>query len=131
MTVLAAEEMPVDAPVLQKLMRAAVYTAECTETLAAELVSEVNRVLAATALPRERKKDGKAVSYDLRPMIYGLWVEEQAGGRAVVRMELRAHSQGARPARHQVLRELGVDPAGCLITRSRLLLNGDAVAGQR
>jgi hypothetical protein len=59
------------------------------------------------------------VEYDLRPLIYSL---EVAGSDPVaIRMRLRSDAQGAGRA-DEVLREMGLDPADCSITRIGLVL---------
>jgi radical SAM-linked protein len=120
--VLEVREVRLDAPVVQKLLRAAEYRALCPGDLdAADVGREVERALAAETLPRERKKERSTVAYDLRPMIHRLRAERCEGTGPAVLMELRTDTQGAgRP--DEVLRELGIDPADCQITRLRLVL---------
>ncbi len=116
-------EVPADAPPIQRLIHAAEYSVRCPAGILDALIVETGRVLAASSLPRDRARDGKVVEYDLRPMIRALEAGEEAG-HPVVRMRLRADAQGAGRA-DEVLRELGLDPADCQITRTRLLLAGD------
>ena len=116
-------EVPVDAPPIQRLIHAAEYTALCPAGTLDALTVEAGRVLAAASLPRGRAREGKVVEYDLRPMIQALEAGEEAG-HPVVRMRLRADAQGAGRA-DEVLRELGLDPADCRVTRTRLLLAED------
>lgn len=120
--VLGVEEIPADAPAIQRSLMAAEYRVLCSrETQEEPVRREAERILAAGSLVRERAKEGKAKRYDLRPMIRALQVEPAADGRAAVRMELRTDAQGAgRP--DEVLREMGLDPADCEITRLRLIL---------
>lgn len=120
LSVLKVAEAPVDAPPIQRSLQAAEYTAHCPVGTLDGLSAEIGRVLAATSLPRGRAKEGRIVEYDLRPMIQALRLEED-GGYPVIIMRLRADAQGAGRA-DEVLRELGLDPADCLITRTRLLL---------
>ena len=114
-------EVPTDAPAIQRLIHAAEYTAHCPPGTLDALIVEAGRVLTASSLPRDRARDGKVVEYDLRPMIQALEVGE-GDGYPVVRMRLRADAQGAGRA-DEVLRELGLDPADCRITRTRLVLS--------
>lgn len=125
MQVRRVEEIPETAPVMQRLMAAAEYRALCpVSTSGEELLRGVERMLSAGNLPRRRTRDGKSLSYDLRPMIRALKVDPTVEGRPVLWMELRSDAQGAgRP--DEVLRELGLDPADCSITRVRLLLAED------
>lgn len=120
----AVEDVPQDAPALQRMVQAGEYRVECPRGILVEQLRRgVERLLVADSLPRERAREGKARSYDLRPMIRDLAAGEGADGRPVVRMLLRTDAQGAgRP--DEVLREMGLDPADCQITRTRLLLLG-------
>ncbi len=117
------QEFPLDAPTLQRSLRAAEYVARCPQEVSEEqLHHQAERLLAAAQLIRERKKESKVQSYDLRPMIHVLEVNCDLAGYPVVRMTLRADAQGAgRP--DEVLREMGIDPAGCDITRTQLLMS--------
>ncbi len=115
------DEIPLEAPNLQKNLQAAEYRAVCPQVPEERLRSEAARVLGAETLMRERKKEARVQSYDLRPMIHALEVTLDREGRPGVRMELRNDAQGAgRP--DEVLREMGLDPADSDITRTRLLL---------
>ncbi len=117
----SVEEVPVDAPPLQRLLTASEYRVVCPSGISLDDVRRgAARLLAADSLPRERAKEGRVRSYDLRPMIRSLEAEN-GGGRPVLWMVLRADAQGAgRP--DEVLKEMGLDPADCEITRTRLLL---------
>lgn len=119
----SVDEVPVDTTALQKLVKNGEYVIVCPRGVDVEwLRRTADRLLAAESLPRERAKEGKKVrAYDLRPMIRELAVEEGIDGCPVIRMLLRTDAQGAgRP--DEVLREMGVDPADCRISRVRLLL---------
>lgn len=118
--VVGVVEVPVEAPPIQRSIYAAEYVALCPIGTLDALIVEVGRVLAAASLPRGRAREGKVVEYDLRPMIQAAEMAED-GERPVVRMRLRADAQGAGRA-DEVLRELGLDPADCQITRTHLLL---------
>lgn len=118
----SVEEVPPGAPVLQRILRAAEYVALCPrETDGGRLRNEAERLLSASSLPRERRTEERVRTYDLRPLIRRLEVVQDEVGRVQVKMQLKADTQGAgRP--DEVLREMGLDPAGCDITRTRLLL---------
>jgi len=120
--VMSVEEVPPGAPVLQRILRAAEYVALCpSETDGERLRHEAERLLSASSLPRERRTEDRVRTYDLRPLIQRLEVVQDEAGRVQVKMQLRADTQGAgRP--DEVLREMGIDPADCDITRTRLLL---------
>jgi len=115
------EEVPAEEPAIQRRMVAAEYLVVVPEGASPDaLRTEVGRVQAASSLPRERIREGATRSYDLRPMIHSVGVERCIDGRPLVRMTLRTDARGAgRP--DEVLRELGLDPAECRITRLRLL----------
>lgn len=117
------EDVPLDSVALQKVMQAAEYRILCPPDFSVErLKLAADRLIGAESLPRERAKEGKVKIYDLRPMIRDMAVEEDVNGGLVLRVLLRTDAQGAgRP--DEVLREMGIDPADCRITRTRLLLN--------
>jgi len=117
------EEVPIEAAGLQRRLRAAEYVAMCPSGLSDDrLRLEVHRILSAGSLVRSRKREGKVQEYDLRPMIRSLEMVQGPAGRLGIRMELRTDAQGAgRP--DEVLREMGLEPADCEITRLRLLLD--------
>lgn len=119
----AVEEVAAEAPALQRGLVAAEYRALCPGDASEEAARrEVARILSSSRLERERSKEGKVKRYDLRPMIRALSVDLDPEGRLLVRMELRTDAQGAgRP--DEVLREMGLDPADCQLTRTRLQLN--------
>lgn len=122
-SVLSVDEVRPDAPGVQKLLKAAEYRASLAGSSSAQAIrKEIERALAASNLPRERKKEGKIVRYDLRPMIHSLRLDEADASARVVYMELRTDTQGAGRA-DEVLRELGIEPADCAITRVRLILD--------
>lgn len=121
LAVLSVEEIPVDSPPVQRFLRAAEYHALAVGGDEDALRREAERIAAAESLPRQRLRDGRAQQYDLRPMIQELGVERSPEGDVLLRMRLRTDAQGAgRP--DEVLRELGLDPADCAITRTRLIL---------
>jgi radical SAM-linked protein len=120
--VVAIREVPVDAPPIQRSLYAADYEAVCPDGTPSEQVEiEVGRVRDAGSLPRTRGREGKAVAYDLRPLIHDLGVQ-MADGRLVVHMRLRTDALGAGRA-DEVVKELGIDPATCALVRTRLLLS--------
>ncbi len=119
------EELPADAPRLQHLLTGAEYVAVCPTGVSSDrLATEVRRVLEATSLPRRRSKEGRVQQYDLRPLVLDLRLH-LAGTTGVERialeMALRMGAQGSGRA-DEVLLELGLDPAECEITRTRLIL---------
>ncbi len=119
--VVSVEDISLEAPPLPRSLRAAEYVARCRVQAVEPLVAEARRVMDATTLRRQRLKESKSVEYDLRPMIREIGVEDDEG-TAVITMVLRADAQGAGRA-DEVLRELGLEPAECAITRTRLVLS--------
>ncbi|HEX2988998.1 MAG TPA: TIGR03936 family radical SAM-associated protein [Chloroflexota bacterium] len=119
--VVRVDEVPDTAPSMQRQLVGAEYVATCPPLSSVEaLRGETARMMGASALPRQRIKEGKARSYDLRPMIHSLEVQCADERPAVVKMDLRTDAAGAgRP--DEVLRELGIEPAECHITRTRLI----------
>ena len=105
-------------------VRAAEYRAVCPSAASGDdLEAAISRVLGAASLPRARVKETKNVRYDLRPLIRDLRLEK--GEPPTVFMTLRSDTQGAGRA-DEVLRELGLDPADCSLTRTRLVLEEEA-----
>ncbi len=108
-TLKEVKEVYLALPPLQSQVRFAEYVALPIEE--GELQGRIDRLLAAKAIPRERR--GK--EYDLRPLIDDLRLE----GRALW-MRLRQDAQGAgRP--DEVLEALGLERAGKAIHRTRLI----------
>jgi radical SAM-linked protein len=78
--------------------------------------ARVERVLAATELPQERR--GRR--YDLRPLIERLWLEQAGGGKVVLGMQLAARA-GATARPEAVLEALGMGGAFARYHRRRLM----------
>jgi len=124
--VLGIEEVDLRAPSLQSQMRAADYVVnlESSEPVTA-IQARIRELLAAPVLLRQRQHKGKLQSYDLRPLIQDLAVEQGAGaGQVTLRMHLQASPHGAgRP--DQVLEALGLALAAHTIERTRLYFEFD------
>jgi len=73
---------------------------------AEQIEALIERVLAATELPQERR--GR--QYDLRPLIERLWLERAAGGQVLLGMKLAARV-GATARPEAVLESLGMGGA--------------------
>ena len=88
------EEVPLDAPSMQSALRFATYEVQWDESLTREeLESRVQALLAQSEIPRpKRKKPGQ--TYNLRPLIETMTVEEDDAGRPRLRMVLAAGSRG-------------------------------------
>jgi radical SAM-linked protein len=98
-------------------------------------------LLAATTLPRERRREKKTTAYDLRPLILGLEVRASDGSGVTLAMRLR-HAPEAVGRPEEVVAALGEPPAPELpvalavrsIVRERVVMaddpDGPAVAAQ-
>jgi radical SAM-linked protein len=121
-TILEVWEVPLSAPNLQTITRSAEYEALLPESVpAGELAESIANLLAAAALPRERK--GKP--YDLRPLVETLLLveEDKGAGRLKMRLTLLPGQTG-RP--DEVLAELGFDPLDIRVERTAIHLAEDA-----
>ena len=83
-----------------------------------QIEARIERLLAATKLPRERR--GK--QYDLRPLVERLWLEgREAGSEAALGMQLAAR-EGATGRPEAVLDALGMGDAFARYQRRRLMM---------
>ncbi len=116
----SVEAIPLNSPALQSLVASAEYAVELLEPEAgADLPARLQRVLDAAALPRQRRKK----TYDLRPLIEGLSLE-QPDGTSLPRLQMRlAAREGATGRPDEVLLELGLEPAQARITRTSLIFS--------
>jgi hypothetical protein len=104
------------------------------------LAARIAELLAAQRWPRVRQREGRRIAYDLRPLVFDAWLDDEPGqpGQAMVEggaaaaperlgMVLRLDSGGAgRP--EEVAAALGVRAS--LIHRVRIGLEGDEAPGQ-
>lgn len=105
------------APTITVEVRSARYRVQLPRTLDPGTLGErVEQLLATPALPRQRR--GK--DYDLRPLVEELNVEVE-GERGALSMQL-ASREAATGRAEEVLDQLGIDPAECLIQRTELVL---------
>lgn len=72
---------------------------------ASELHARIGALLAAGTLPRERHRDGKRTTYDLRPLVRDLWLEPPAA-------DTGSRPAATSPARAQLGMILKLDPTG-------------------
>lgn len=94
LTILTVEEVPLEAPALQGLVRAAVYRVEAWAKDSPEAVEErLARLLAAPSLPRTHIKKGQM--YDLRPLIEAIDYRPSGEGHHTFSMKLRCGPQGS------------------------------------
>jgi radical SAM-linked protein len=110
-------EVPLNAPALQAELRWAEYlvTVETGEARD-QIEAQVQAILAAPALPRERR--GK--SYDLRPLMLALSVESIQVSRVQLAMRLRADAAAGTGRPDEVLAALGWGDAPAQIHRRKL-----------
>jgi radical SAM-linked protein len=121
-------EVPLAAPALPTQVTAAEYEAEVEiATLADQVQSRLDQLLATESLPRRMQREDKVRDYDLRPLVQRLWLAGRRQGAYVIGMRLQADPQGTgRP--DQVLDTLGMAGQVKNIERTRLLLRSDSVA---
>jgi radical SAM-linked protein len=113
-----AQPVPANDPALQNQVTSVEYRASLPDRLTeADLHASVEQLLQADSIQRSRR--GK--SYDLRPLVESLvLMSGGSAGRESLEMTL-ASREGATGRPEEVLLELGLDPAECLIQRTRLL----------
>jgi radical SAM-linked protein len=101
MRVVSADPLVERAPALQEAVTAVAWQVEVvredgTPVTTAELRAYVDVALGAAELPTERRRKGRLVIEDVRPVIRRLDVESRAEGTAVV-MELSTQPRSAKP----------------------------------
>lgn len=115
---LQAEIVPLSVPALQTRVDSTEYrTGVFSPEEWARITEYVASILLAETLPRERR--GK--TYDLRPLILGLFLIQEDDGGGYLEMHLRAR-EGATGRADEVLAALGLDPSSVSLTRLRLHL---------
>lgn len=111
------QEVPLGAPSLPVQVVAAEYAVTVETTVPAdEIRRRIEELLAAEALPRERR--GRP--YDLRPLILDLRLEAVRAGEGVLTMLLSAR-EGATGRPEEVLDALGLADSFLRITRRAIL----------
>jgi radical SAM-linked protein len=120
LSVSQVRQVELQEPPLQTRIVSAEYrvTVEWPAESAAQVESRVARLLAAKALPQERR--GKR--YDLRPLIERLWLEDADGSNVVLGMQLAARA-GATARPEAVLEALGMDSSFAQFHRQRLIVS--------
>ena len=120
--VTAAIEVELAAPSLQQQLSESVYEVELPDGGdVGALRRLVEALLAADSLPRERRrpKDTRPQSFDLRPLIQGMTVDETEHGAPRLRLRLvQSATQMGRP--DDVLAALGFDPLDAHVRRVAL-----------
>lgn len=121
------------APAAPAAVRAADYRVTAAGALAAAVRAAAANLLAAPSLRRERQREKRTTTYDLRPLLDRLevvaWDDGAPGGPAgILRMRLR-HAPEAVGRPEEVLAALAEVVGSCLETRSivreRVLLEGE------
>jgi len=112
------EEIPLQAPSLQKQLKASNYIITLLQH-SDELLEEIDKLLKTETFLRQRNHK----EYDLRPLILDIGLlPDDTFGRQQITMTLQAReSATGRP--EEVLLSLGIDPTTTLIHRQYLILN--------
>ncbi|HVC30990.1 MAG TPA: TIGR03936 family radical SAM-associated protein [Steroidobacteraceae bacterium] len=123
LSLLEAHEAPLGLPSIQSQMREAEYRVEVPPGVeAGALELKVRELLARETLPWRQQREREVRSYDLRPLIHDLRVQD-TGEHLVLLMRLQADSAAAgRP--DQVMAALGLESA-LVIERTRMILAGE------
>lgn len=116
----AVTEVDLQAPSLQSQMRAADYWATVAAAEpAAAIRARVQALLATPAVLRQRHHKGRLQTYDLRPLIQSIRVQDRGEGEKTLTMRLQASPQGAgRP--DEVLDALGLSVMAHRMERTKL-----------
>ena len=124
--VYGTEEIPIDSPSLQSLVRESEYlvTVPSGENggpgSLEQLEQAIDNLLEAETLPWEHRREKEVRRYDLRKQVHDLWVEEAGNGAATIGMLLQTDPEASgRP--EQVAAALGLG-APTAVHRSRIVL---------
>jgi radical SAM-linked protein len=120
LTVTGVAAVDLRAPSLQSQMRAADYRATVRGPEPAEAIrARVQALLAAPALLRQRHHKGRLRTYDLRPLVQSIQVDDHGEREQILEMRLQASPQGAgRP--DEVLEALGLSLMPHRMERTKL-----------
>lgn len=124
-----ASVVPLDMPSLQSQVRFAEYRVIAGKLEGpADVSGAISKLVAERNIAWHHTRDNSVRTYDLRPLISGLWLIGQNGDDVVIGMKLRSDPSGAgRP--EQVLAALGFTHPPKVIHRTRLFL--ETPRGQR
>lgn len=116
--ILSTREVPAKGPSLQASTLRSSYVATPLDPVdPAALTERAVEILAAEQIMRERRHK----TYDLRPLIEGLWIEPTGQDTAKIKMQLTLQpGKTGRP--DELLAELGLDPLDLHVHRTELLL---------
>lgn len=119
--IVQAMPVPLNTSALQAQVRRAEYLVEVAVTLSRqELEAAIGCLMSLESLPWTHQRETKTRSYDLRPQINKLWVEQEHASSFIIGMDLQCDSGGSgRP--EQVVKALGL-PEPETIHRRRLIL---------
>jgi len=118
LTVLRVEEADPSEPPLPTQVWAAEYAVSVeTDEPGGEIARRIEDLLAAESLPRQRRDR----SYDLRPLVERLWVEEERPGELTLGMRLAAR-EGATGRPEEVWDALELTHSLRYVCRLRLVL---------
>ncbi|MEA3335347.1 MAG: TIGR03936 family radical SAM-associated protein [Chloroflexota bacterium] len=121
LTLIEVSEAPLKTKALQNLLRSTEWQVDLRTDLSEEEIRDaIDRVLQATELPSTRRRKGKTVHYDLRPLILALSYDgapESDWHR--LSMILRSEP-GATGRPDSVLRSLGLEESSHRLDRMRL-----------
>lgn len=118
-------DVPLQAPSLQASTVESTYSATPLDPVDAQVINtQIEDLLAAEQVMREREHKGKKKVYDLRPLILDLCLVEMADGSPKIQMRLRLQpALTGRP--DEVLLALGLDPLDVHIHRTRIVLQDE------
>lgn len=118
-------DVPLPAPSLQASTVESTYVATPLDPVdRQELAAQMETLLAATQLLREREHKGKRKVYDLRPLILDLSLADMSPMPPAIQMRLLLQpSLTGRP--DEVLLALGIDPLAARIRRTRIVLQDE------
>ena len=118
--ILSMEEVSLEGPTLQKLVRSSVYEILVGEISTPQLLStKINELTQKDQIIRSRR--GK--TYDLRPLIEEISLITTG---ELVKLELKLSAKdGATGRPEEVLSELGIDPFSTRIHRQKIIIEQD------
>jgi len=122
--VVAVREVGLRLPSLQSQVRWAEYQVEVAAEgrSRADLEEAIAGLLAADSLPWQHLRQGQVRRYDLRALVYDLWLEGEADGLFLLGMRLRTDQQTAGRA-EQVTAALGFQEPPRRVHRTRLFVD--------
>ena len=119
------EEVPISLPSLQASTVETTYIATLLDPYdLKQLQTQVDELLAAESIMREKIRKRKVKQFDLRPLIIDLKTQESEEGLA--QLWMRLYLQPARTGRpDDVFKALGLDPLDARIHRLKIVLEGE------